>query len=101
MTSTKYDIIFPSIDLFAKELSELDDHQLGFSKELIYGRWLVGILHSSAKLLDYNDFQKLRNEIGRKCRLWKLIGKIDLKYDFIVLLSIMYNKGAYYLLRKI
>ena len=62
MTSTKKENLLSGVENFTREIRSLEN--LPFDSEILINRWKLGILHSSAKLVSFDDYRTLREEIG-------------------------------------
>lgn len=62
MTATKKENLLSGVENFSREIRSLEN--LPFDSEILIDRWKLGVLHSSAKLLSFDEFRSLREEIG-------------------------------------
>ena len=62
MTATKRENMLSGVENFSREIRSLEN--LPFDSEILINRWKLGLLHSTAKLLSFDEYQTLREEIG-------------------------------------
>lgn len=67
MTATKKENLLSGVENFSREIRSLE--HLPFDSEILINRWKLGVLHSSAKLLSFDEYRSLREEIGFSYRL--------------------------------
>ena len=96
MTASKKEDICSGVDHFTNVVNRLQ--HLPFPKETLINRWKFGILHSAAKLTDYDGFKEIRKKTGLEYR--DCLNNPDIRIKLLALLGIVAEKMLYRILKR-
>lgn len=96
MTASKKEAICSGVDHFTDVVNRLQ--HLPFPKETLINRWKFGIIHSAAKLTDYDGFKEIRETIGLEYRA--CLNNPDIRIKLLALLGIVAEKLLYRILKR-
>lgn len=90
-------VAFEEFRDFASE--QFNENNAGINYNKVIARWILGLSHSSAMLLDYNDFCVFLNKMSYKKEIIKLLDYKDLK-TILATILLLVNKKIYYKVAK-
>lgn len=96
MTASKKEDICSGVDHFTNVANRLQ--HLPFPKEMLINRWKFGIIHSAAKLTDYDGFKEIRVRIALEYR--SCLNNPDIRIKLLALLGIVAEKLLYRILKR-
>lgn len=99
MTSSGIERIMTGYDGFVKLTDELKDKTDAELCDTIVARWVFGVLHSSAKMMNYVEFKELAQRIRYRENIDKLYKFTDVKMK-ILLIALKLNFRLFYLIIK-
>ena len=83
------------VELDGRFAAENTSEKLGFDTSMVLPRWIFGTLHSSAKQMQYADFQRLCREISSHGELAKLKAYPDWRIQLLVMVYHVSQKLFY------
>ena len=66
MTATKKADLYSGVDHFTTVVGTLKN--LPFDKDILINRWKIGVLHTAAQLVDFNEYREVRRKLNLRYR---------------------------------
>ncbi len=96
MTATKKADLYSGVEHFTNVVNSLE--HLPFDKEILINRWKIGILHSSAKLTEYDEYIEVKEKLGIRYRDCLKIP--DMRIKALAVLGMISDKALYRVFAK-
>ena len=98
MTASGIEKIMTGYKGMLKYTDSMEDRKLG---EKVMGRWVFGACHSAAKMLSYDDYAKLLNQMNYQHWMEKLKKFPDVRVIVLSKLFQINSRLAYLISRKV
>lgn len=103
MTSSKLNAIINGYQEYKKlqELVKSNENSTVLTKRFLLSRWVIGIIHSGAKLLNKSDFLILLSKLDAKKNLSELLYFPSYKIIMVSYLILHFPTISYFILKKL